>query len=1176
MEQLINGRFEYEVPQLLLSAERIEESTKPGENIRGELVLAAEDGSRIKGIAYSSHRRLLLGKERFSGEKVTIPYGADVKGLNPGDSFSGEIVFTTSIGEYRLPFQISVQKYQVKTSTGSIHDLDAFTKLAKEDFREAYHLFLDESFPELLKNDQDLLPYYYAMSCNPVTWQHLEEFLIGIGRKERVELELEKDYLEIYEVQNSMKDVLRIHRSTWGYLKASVTVEGDFLEVEKKQIRDEDFIGSVYDMEYIIRKENLGKGRNFGRIRIRTVYGEKIYEVMASKAGKIQVNVNAYEKKKKLELMRALLDFRMKKISMESWVKKSDAILTELRETGHFTTEYQLFQVYLYDLTGEKERAEEELENLKENSRIQKEEELEGLYLYLCNRMEQKEEQKHKILLRMHQLYQRKEDSFLLLYILLQIDKEASRTPSRIIYLLEEQYRLGCRSPFLYLEACRIAAEDGTMLRRFGSFSLQVLRFAKKYDILNEEMAFRATDLSGQLKNFSQPVYELLAYIYDKYPSTETVRAICVLIMKGNPRKSEYFRWYELAVQKELKITRLYEYYIETMSRNYQKVLPRMIRMYFSYNNTLSDTKKAFVYSNVIRNKELDKATYQSYRSSMEQFACEKLKEGRMNEDFAVVYQEFCMDSREDSVRRALARVLFTHRLYCDDPKIRKVIVRHAALKEEQVYTCNDKVAYISVYTPDARIVFEDDHQRRYIQTVDYNLQPLIERKELAERSVREGYVTPGLLLYICGELKNENPITRSNIYCFQDAAQEEAFSEAYRQRIRRRLLLFYQENMDNENLRDSLQQMDFHSFAKVNKGLLITILIKQKMYVGAYDLLCEYGYEGISVCDLLKLCSRMILNLEFEYEEEVLLLAYYIFQEGTYDEVILTYLAKYFEGPVDAMIEVWKRAMGFSIEAYGLEEDILTYSMFGRSYTAEGAAVLQEYIRQKGQEKVILAYLTFEAFGYFIGQKETDAFIFQSIEKIRKANWEHDIICDLALLKFYEEQNVWKEEQMETARQILGCCEKAGLKFAFYQKMPKTLLQSIQKEDKVFVECRAGNCAKVTLCYRITSMNRESSEYKSELLNHLYYGIFNKEFILFYGEVLQYYFIIEEKGEERRTKEKTLIVPSNCQPGETKYQMINCMLAARQQGREEELKKAIERYEQLDIWTSSLFQLME
>ena len=134
---------------------------------------------------------------------------------------------------------------------------------------------------------------------------------------------------------------------------------------------------------------------------------------------------------------------------------------------------------------------------------------------------------------------------------------------------------------------------------------------------------------------------------------------------------------------------------------------------------------------------------------------------------------------------------------------------------------------------------------------------------------------------------------------------------------------------MDNDNLKDYLREMDFHSFAKVNKSLLITILIKQGMYVGAYDLLCEYGYEEIDPRDLLRLCSRMILNLEFEYEEELLLLAHHIFRENTYDEVVLEYLTKYFEGPVDEMIRVWERSMGFSIEAYELEEDILTYSMF-------------------------------------------------------------------------------------------------------------------------------------------------------------------------------------------------------------------------------------------------------
>ena len=63
----------------MLSMEEIRERTKAGENIRGKLIIAAENGSRIKGIAYSSHRRVLMGKERFSGGEIEIPDGAGVK-----------------------------------------------------------------------------------------------------------------------------------------------------------------------------------------------------------------------------------------------------------------------------------------------------------------------------------------------------------------------------------------------------------------------------------------------------------------------------------------------------------------------------------------------------------------------------------------------------------------------------------------------------------------------------------------------------------------------------------------------------------------------------------------------------------------------------------------------------------------------------------------------------------------------------------------------------------------------------------------------------------------------------------------------------------------------------------------------------------------------------------------
>ena len=57
MEQLLNGRFEYEVPKLTLSDTQINLTTNEGENVRGELYVAAEDNRRIKGMTMSSNRQ---------------------------------------------------------------------------------------------------------------------------------------------------------------------------------------------------------------------------------------------------------------------------------------------------------------------------------------------------------------------------------------------------------------------------------------------------------------------------------------------------------------------------------------------------------------------------------------------------------------------------------------------------------------------------------------------------------------------------------------------------------------------------------------------------------------------------------------------------------------------------------------------------------------------------------------------------------------------------------------------------------------------------------------------------------------------------------------------------------------------------------------------------------------
>ena len=128
MEQLLNGRFEYEVPKLTLSDAQINLTTNEGENVRGELHVAAEDNRRIKGMTMSSNRRVLLAKEKFSGTTVCIPYGLDVKGLSAGDTVDGVITINSNLGEYQVPVHAVITDDGIQTSRGAIDSLEAFIK----------------------------------------------------------------------------------------------------------------------------------------------------------------------------------------------------------------------------------------------------------------------------------------------------------------------------------------------------------------------------------------------------------------------------------------------------------------------------------------------------------------------------------------------------------------------------------------------------------------------------------------------------------------------------------------------------------------------------------------------------------------------------------------------------------------------------------------------------------------------------------------------------------------------------------------------------------------------------------------------------------------------------------------------------------------------------------------
>ena len=111
----------------------------------------------------------------------------------------------------------------------------------------------------------------------------------------------------------------------------------------------------------------------------------------------------------------------------------------------------------------------------------------------------------------------------------------------------------------------------------------------------------------------------------------------------------------------------------------------------------------------------------------MKRFAKRKAEEGQIDENYAMLYQEFLLEPVGREAADRIVEKLFTSRLYCDDPKIREVIVCHRQFAAQEIYPCVRGVAYPRIYTDDAVLLFRDEKQRCYASTVHYNIKKLMD-----------------------------------------------------------------------------------------------------------------------------------------------------------------------------------------------------------------------------------------------------------------------------------------------------------------------------------------------------------------------------------------------------------------------------------------------------------------
>lgn len=1175
--QIAAGRFNGTKPILAFSEETIDLSVIEGRSEAGSFVIESTNQIKICGIVYSTNPRMECLNPHFEGEKVRIRYQFNSKGLTEGDACEGKFVIVCNQIEYSLSFCARITRLYAEASTGAVKSLDDFTRLAASNWDEAYHLFYNRNFLNTIPygNVYERLTYE-GFACARPSGQNMEEFLIGVNKKQPVSISVDKSEDIFMASKEPQSGCFTITKDNWGYTEIRLRTDCEFIKLSKPVLTLDDFIGKTYLYEYIIDASAMHAGRNFGRIYIDGVYQSFTIDITAGVRdddGSISdIAVTKDIKECMVGIMELYTSFRLKRIVTGVWANETISILNHLHALMPDEHMYELMKAQAFIINRQRQEAKWILDDFK-HSNPDKKSPIWGYYLYLMTLLEREPSYIDNMTHEVELIFYENPDSVLLFWVLLFLrdqyfDDNAGKLKDIKYWVLR-----GCSSPYLYIEAYYLISQDPYLIKELSVFELRILSWAVKKKALTKDLAgaiFEAVDLAG---GFDNRVYELLTAAYEICPEAEYVGIICSYLIKGHKNDTCFHKWFELGIENKLRLTGLYEAYLITMDDRQISPVPKIIQMYFSFDNKLPYRKLAVLYNNIIAAKETEPEVYHKYRKAMGRFAMDQAQLRHIDDNLAVLYEDMLeLGFINEELSAAFSDIIYTHKLIVFDKRIVRAIIYQNEMKEPQIVPVTDQCAYFELFSNDYVILFEDSRGYRYVKSISYRLQRLMDAEKYLDRCISLSPDRPQYIVSHFKHVRDYSDFTKDDLKLFKPVFYSESFSDSYKAVMGYRILKYCQLHDYEDYVRPFLQSINFDTLQKDARKYLIDMLVSNRLYEKAYDMAMEYGIDMLAAASKVVLCENA-LKVQHVDDDFMVQLAISAFKTGKYSDLVLKYLCENYTGPTDELINLWHAADKFSISSMKLDERILEQGIYTQIEPEKISDIFMEYYKRAGNEKLILAYISLVAHGYLHSGGCKADFIFDIIEKRFIGNRTLNDACQLALLKHFAEKTDITQAELEIEDTLLKYYIYNNMYFDFFARLDYRLLEKYFIYDKAFLQYESTPGTHVVLHY---SRDEDGEEFNSEDMVEMYDGIYVKTFVIFFGELIRYY-ITEEHDNSIEVKESNRLTCNNI-PGDndhSRYNLINEMIISDTLSDETTLKSNIDEYKRLDAATKQLFKLI-
>lgn len=1167
MQEIAKGNYVYEYPEIVMSDQSLDLVAVEGSNIKGVVKLWTKNNVPIKGIVYTTEGKMALKEQQFEGMSVEISYEFHTEGLIEGNEVTGSFHFVCNGGEYSLPFVVSISKEYARTSVGKVETLGQFLKLAREQYDEAYALFVSPIFSNLIiKDDAKSQLLCQGLVYRNATKLNMEEFLLALGLKESVGFSVVDEpqiFKNIYE--NESREIILV-KEGWGYGYLDVSTDCPYIALTKFTVTTDEFQEDHLVFSYIIDANMLHRGKNYGRIIFANNNQTFIVETCVDLSGETNMAGSVMLRRQALikELSKEYIEYRLKKMSPAMW---ADSTLQGMEKLSGLTNKDELMSLMraqvLY-FCGRKQDSDWLMEAYRK-SRPDKNSINYAYYLYLTTLSNRDKGYVRRVADKVENIYVRNTESLLLFWIRLFINEDVAYHRGRKLQTILERMKSGCSSPYIYVEAWQVLAEDPLLVRNLEPYMVRLLLWASREDVLTKDVVIRVMELIKYEKHYSRSVHKILVAAYDKWQDSGVLEAICKNLLRGSCYREEDLIWYQRGIEEDLRLTNLYEAYLRCTSEWEESKYPKVVQYYLQYETKLPYRQKAALYASMIQNKDQQKSSYEHCREDIAIFALSQMSEGRIDENLAIVYEDYLKGMAVGTeLAKTLSSVIFEHKLVVEAPEIERVILYQRELKQEMMIPLVKHTAKLPIVSEDFVLIFEDRKGRRFNSSVPYTLVNYMDHS-ISMKNCMMSY--PELVEYLIGFFDGEGKsyaLSDELIPYVEAYLQSDYISEMAKQQMCTRLLdkLLVQGQASEIQSFITYGAMEYLDLE--NRGQLMVLAVRNHLYHDGYNFLLHYGNDGFDPSFLVEICTNEIEAIDGVIDDHLLLLCFKTLSAEAYTLQVVEYLAKNYCGTIDEMVELWKKAKNFQVDTYDLEERILVQLQFvNRSVDCVNDLFIH-YIELGGKELIREAYVSAFAKDYVI--KDKPAINYMLLELEHWYNNGHQLHnCEkLALLKGYTDRTDLTKEQEILAKELYNELMTKHMVLSFFANLPSQITIDYPIMNQYILEIRSNPQDRVVLHYQIAEKGDfDEQHYQVEEMNQIGYGIFTKELILFFGEELSY-FVVENKSDQIYTSsvEHISYTTLETEGRQDRYSRLNAMLYDKKMGKLQGLAEKKEEYE--------------